>query len=209
MPDHAPTEQLHDTTPTLLFVGVMNTSANIDAIRFFANSVLPLVRRSRPDVRLMVVGRDPGPGVRRLHNGTNLIVTGSVPSVEPFLRQATAVIVPIRFGGGTRIKILEAMAHGKPMVSTTVGAEGLDVKPNEHLLIADTPTGFADACVRLLGDAEMREKLSGAASQLVKEKYQWDEIELVVRQVVRPESKVISAGRSKTGYDFPAHQVGL
>jgi glycosyltransferase involved in cell wall biosynthesis len=119
-----------------------------------------------------------------------VIVTGTVPTVEPFLQDATMTVVPIRFGGGTRIKILEAFAHGVPVVSTRIGAEGLDVEHGRHLLLADSADSFAAACVALSRDRPRRVALSRAGLELVRERYDWRVIEHLVQQVVAGRSPV-------------------
>jgi len=113
-----------------------------------------------------------------------------VPAVEPFLQDATMTVVPIRFGGGTRIKILEALAHGVPVVSTRIGAEGLEVEHDRHLLLADTPEQFADACIALARDGARRSALSREGLKLVQERYDWRVIEHQVQQVVAGRSPV-------------------
>ncbi|MGH9801140.1 MAG: glycosyltransferase, partial [Blastocatellia bacterium] len=138
---------------SLVFTGSMDWLPNVDAINWFCEEVLPLVRAKVPNVKLTVVGRKPGRELLELSERDSLIVvTGRVDDVRPFMENAAAYIVPIRIGGGTRLKIYEAMAMEKPMVSTTVGAEGLQVRDGEELLIADTSVSFADAVARVLAD---------------------------------------------------------
>ncbi len=170
--------------PVFLFVGTMSLPPNADAACFFARRILPRIRRRIPEARFLVVGHEPPASVRSLHDGARTIVTGSVPDVEPYLRQCAVAVVPLRFGGGTRLKILEAMAHARPVVSTTVGAEGLDLEPGRHLLIADGAAGFADACVALAGDAAARETLTAAAYEAVVTRYDWRDIERRVQALV-------------------------
>ena len=113
--------------------------------------MLPRVQARLPGARFTMVGVRPGEAVRRLHNGNDVVVAGSVPDLEPYYRRAPLVVVPMRLGGGTRIKVLEALAHGKALVTTSIGAEGLSLARGEALEIADGADAFADACVRLLG----------------------------------------------------------
>lgn len=176
--------------PSFVFVGAMSTEANADAVRFFVRQILPLIRRVIPRVRTLIVGSRPTPEVQALHDGQSVVVTGTVPAVEPFLQDATMSVVPIRFGGGTRIKILEALAHGVPVVSTRIGAEGLEVEHGRHLLIADTPEEFADACVALARDGGRRSALSREGMKLVQERYDWRVIEQQVQQVIAGRSPV-------------------
>lgn len=164
-----------EPTTDIVFLGSMDWMANIDGARWFVSEVLPLIRRQRPDCRLALVGRDPSPEVRQLAQGDpRVTVTGTVPDVRPWLWGATVSIVPLRAGGGTRLKIFEAMAAGIATVSTAIGAEGLPVNHDRHLLIADTAPAFAAACLALLDDEAARDRLSGAARQLVKDSYSWE-----------------------------------
>jgi glycosyltransferase involved in cell wall biosynthesis len=176
--------------PVFVFVGAMSTEANADAACFFVRQILPRIHRALPRARTVIVGSRPTPEVLRLHDGHSVIVTGTVPTVEPFLQDATMTVVPIRFGGGTRIKILEAFAHGVPVVSTRIGAEGLDVEHGRHLLLADSADSFAAACVALSRDRPRRVALSRAGLELVRERYDWRVIEHLVQQVVAGRSPV-------------------
>jgi polysaccharide biosynthesis protein PslH len=159
----------------LVFVGSMNYSACVDAAIFFHREILPQIRRQQPDVELWFVGRDPAPEVQRLASDT-VHVTGWVESVEPFYRRSRVCIVPLRAGGGTRLKILEAMALGRPVVSTAKGCEGISVIDGEHLFIADTPEEFADKTLHLLEDPGLRQKMVQNARNLVTTNYDWDAI---------------------------------
>jgi glycosyltransferase involved in cell wall biosynthesis len=173
----------NSSSPVLLFVGSMAYPPNVDAVQFFTREILPLVRREVPAARFMIVGRDPSPAVWRLHDNTTVVVTGTVPDVEPYLRQATVVVAPIRVGGGTRVKILEAMAHQRPVVATSIGAEGLEVESESHLLIANSAPAFAHACMQLLRDQNNRRVLARRAYELVRAKYDWSKIERKVAQI--------------------------
>lgn len=157
----------------IVFTGSMDWLPNQDAMRFFCRHVLPLVRAEEPDARLTIVGRAPTPAVLSLANEAGVRVTGRVDDVRPYMREAAVYVVPLRIGGGTRLKIFEAMAMGKAVVSTTIGAEGLPVMNGEHLLIADEPRLFADAIVRLMRDRNERERLGSSARALVLERYDW------------------------------------
>jgi len=160
---------------SLVFTGSMDWLPNEDGIQFFVHQVLPLVRRECPDVTVTIVGRHPTHAVRRLADpDRGIAVTGGVPDIRPFLERAAAVIVPLRIGGGTRLKIFEAMAMGCAVVSTSVGAEGLPIQDGTHLLIADSPHDFAGACVRLLRDPELARRLGAHAADHVQTYYGWD-----------------------------------
>lgn len=158
---------------SLIFTGSMDWLPNEDAMRFFCRDILPLIRAEEPDVTLQIVGRAPTPEVRRLASDAAIHVTGRVDDVRPFMRDAAVYVVPLRIGGGTRLKIFEAMAMAKAVVSTTVGAEGLPVTAGEHLMLADEPRGFARAVVRLLRDLDRRRGIEQAARRLVVEQYDW------------------------------------
>src|SRR5262249_28581209 len=135
----------------------------------------PLIRKTVPEVNLSVVGRDPPPRVQHLARD-GVVITGTVPDVRPWMNRASVFVVPLRVGGGTRLKILEAMASGRPVVSTSLGCEGLDVKDGDNILVADTPTAFADAVVRCLREPELRRALGARGRALVLERYQWGAI---------------------------------
>ncbi|HKG15740.1 MAG TPA: glycosyltransferase family 4 protein [Pyrinomonadaceae bacterium] len=158
----------------VVFLGSMDWEPNIDGVEYFCREVWPRVSASVPEARFRVVGRDPHPRVRRLASET-VEVTGTVPSVVEHLREADVVVVPLRVGGGTRLKIFEAMATGKAVVSTTVGAEGLDVTHGEDILLADDAAGFAESVTGLLRDASRRESLGRAAAALAA-RYDWSVI---------------------------------
>src|SRR5207302_4004164 len=141
--------------PTLVFTGTLSWGPNIDGLTWFCTDVLPLVRARVPDVRLDIVGREPLPEVEALARLAGVSVHADVPSVVPWLEQARVAVVPLRIGSGTRIKALEAMAAGRPVVGTSVGLEGLDIEDGVHALVADEPPTLADAVVRVLTDDEV------------------------------------------------------
>jgi len=162
--------------PTLVFTGSMDWLPNEDAMQYFCRDILPLIRAEEPDVRLSIVGRAPTPAVKRLAEAEGILVTGRVDDVRPYMRDAMVYVVPLRIGGGTRLKIFEAMSMGKAVVSTTVGAEGLPVMDGRHVMLADEPTSFARAVVRLLRDTDARARLESAARALVLEQYDWSAV---------------------------------
>ena len=167
-PADSPTE-----SRTLVFTGSMDWLPNEDAMLYFCREILPLIRAEEPGVTVDIVGRAPTPAVRRLGEEHGIRVTGRVDDVRPHVRKAAVYIVPLRIGGGTRLKIFEAMSMGKAIVSTTVGAEGLPVTDGEHLLLADEPQRFARAVVRLLRDGVRRRTFEAAARALVLDRYDW------------------------------------
>ena len=159
---------------SLVFTGSMDWLPNEDGILYFANDIFPLIRRQVPDATLCIVGRKPS---RRLQDLAarvrNIQLTGWVEDVRPYLAQCAVYIVPLRIGGGTRLKIFEAMSMAKAVVSTSIGAEGLPVKNGEHLLMADDPASFAESTLRLLRNASQRAQFGQAARHLVEEHYSW------------------------------------
>jgi sugar transferase (PEP-CTERM/EpsH1 system associated) len=160
----------------LVFVGRMDYHANVDGVRWFCREVLPRVRAHRPDVVFQIVGAYPAPAVARLADPGRVEVTGFVADVRPYLKKATAVVVPLRIGGGTRLKILEGLAMGKPVLSTGVGAEGIAAVPGRDLLIADHPHEFAEQIFRLLDDADLRRHLGSSGRRLAVARYNWDTV---------------------------------
>ncbi len=162
----------HDAKPTILFVGSMDFHANVDAVTWFSRNAWPEISRNHPDLQFTIVGRDPAPEVCALASD-RIHVTGTVDDVRPFYASAVVSVVPIRSGSGTRLKILEAMAAGVPVVSTRLGAEGIHVEDNVHLLLADTGPEIVAAVHRVVSSAETSSRLSRAARELVCRVYDW------------------------------------
>ena len=156
----------------LLFFGALNYYPNEEGLIFFLDEIWPLLRVKRPALELQIVGQHPPESIRR-RQAPGIEITGRVDDLRPFLSRATAVLAPLRIGGGTRLKILEAMAMGRPVVSTSLGAEGLDVKHDRHLLLADDPASFAAQLCRLLDEPKLAAALGAAAHQLILERYGW------------------------------------
>jgi len=156
----------------LVFVGSMDWMPNIDGVDYFAKSILPLIRRHKPDCSVAIVGRDPSPATLALATtDPRFLVTGTVPDVRPYLWHSKASIVPLRIGGGTRLKVYESMAAGVPVISTTIGAEGLVYHAPLDIRIADEPQTFADQCIELLDQAAVRFSISEAALKLVTDNF--------------------------------------
>jgi glycosyltransferase involved in cell wall biosynthesis len=161
----------------LIFTGSMDWLPNIDAAEFFAAEILPHIRKERPNCRILIAGRRPASAVKKLAEcDSGIVVTGTVPDVRPYLWGSTVAIVPLRIGGGTRLKIFEAMAARLPVVSTSVGAEGLPVADGKHVAIADHPERFARCCLDLLADAELRKRRADQAWQLVSRQFSWNAV---------------------------------
>lgn len=162
---------------SLVFTGSMDWLPNEDGIFYFAEQILPRIRKQIPDVKLWVVGRKPSRRLQDLsQTQPNLNITGWVEDVRPYLAQGAVCIVPLRIGGGTRLKIFEAMAMEKAVISTTVGAEGLPVQNCENIIIADGEQEFAQACIELLGNPKVRNGIGATARQLVCARYGWPKI---------------------------------
>jgi len=159
--------------PAVLVVGSMSYAPNADGALWFCNQILPRIRRALGEVEVWIVGISPPPEVVRL-SGDGVHVTGRVEDVVPYYRRSAVSVVPLRAGGGTRLKILEAMALGRPVVSTSIGCEGLDVVDGRHLLIADDPEQFAERTVRLLTDRALYQRLVAEARRLAETRYDWD-----------------------------------
>ena len=158
---------------SLVFTGKMDFRPNVDAVIWFCEEVLPLVRREVPGVRFYIVGRSPHRRVLRLARDPAVTVTGYVDDVRPYIAAASVYVVPLRVGGGTRLKVLEALACGKAIVSTSLGCEGLGLTPGRELVVADTPQEFARQVVELLRNPERREELGQAARRFAEERYDW------------------------------------
>ncbi len=157
----------------LVFTGSMDWYPNEDAILHFVEAILPRVRRDVPDAALTVVGRNPSSRLREVAARAGVRITGRVDDVRPFVAEAAVYVVPLRIGGGTRLKIFEALAMAKAVVSTGVGAEGLPLVPGEHFVRADEPADFARAVVSLLRDPGPRRALGSAGRRLVEERFSW------------------------------------
>jgi len=163
-----------DNPPRFVFTGSMDWEPNIDAVNYFCRAILPAVRQELPDSLFQIVGRNPPARVKRLACDY-VQVTGTVASVSDYLRDATVVVVPLRAGAGTRLKIFEAMAMGKAVISTSIGAEGLDVHDGSDIILADEPIAFANAIVRLTRDAALRRQYELAAAKSAS-RYDWSNI---------------------------------
>jgi len=160
------------TDPVLLFTGQMDWYPNRDAVEYFVRSSLPRVRVFCPKVRCVIAGRNPPTQfVEQFKSDSKIEFTGTVPDIRPYLAAATLVIVPLRFGSGTRVKILEACAAGKPVVSTSIGAEGLILEPGKEIIVADDPAEFAESVVAMLQDPARRDAIASFSRAAVTERY--------------------------------------
>jgi glycosyltransferase involved in cell wall biosynthesis len=171
---YQPSPSTSGNPPLIVFTGSMDWEPNIDAVEYFCREIFPTVLAGFPNARFQIVGRNPHSRVRKLAS-SSVEVTGTVPSVAEYLRNATVVIVPLRIGGGTRLKIFEAMAMRKAMVSTSVGAEGLDVTSGKDCLLADDAPSFAAAMLAVLRDPALRRSYEDSAAALAA-RYDWSQI---------------------------------
>jgi glycosyltransferase involved in cell wall biosynthesis len=177
----------------LVFVGSMDWLPNVDGVFYFVRQILPLIRQSRPATTLAIVGRTPPPKVSQLADeDPGIQVTGTVADIRPYLWSSAVSIVPLRIGGGTRLKIYEAMAAQIPVVSTTIGAEGLSVNPPRDIRIADTPEHFASHCLELLGSPEIRARVSQAAWEMVNSSFSWENVARCFEKIMETGPRLVA-----------------
>jgi len=162
----------------LIFTGAMDWFPNEDAMLFFMSEILPAIRRQVPDVTMTIAGRNPSERLRSAATAADVCVTGTVDDVRPFIDEGSVYIVPLRIGGGTRLKIFEALSMGKAVVSTSVGAEGLPLIDGEHFVRSDAPCDFAREVASLLQDADRRRLLGRAGRELVQSRHSWSSVAL-------------------------------
>jgi len=167
----------------LVFCGAMDWMANQDAMKYFVTEILPLIRKELPDVFFTLVGRNAPPEILKLGEIPGVHVTNTVPDIRPYVHAAKIFVVPLRIGSGTRLKLLEAMAMGKAIVSTTIGAEGLPLEHGRHILLADQPQAFADEVVTLLRNPERRAVLEANARRLAAQEYSWEKVGRVFNDI--------------------------
>jgi len=176
---------------TLIYSGALTYGANFDAMEFFLHDIFPLVKARCPNTNLRITGRYDGVPTERLPLGNGTELTGYLDDIRPAVAQSWGCVVPLQVGGGTRLKILEAMALGTPVISTSKGAEGLKTTHEENILIADDPEDFAQAVLRLLKDENLRARLSANGRRLVEEQYSWEtsarQLERLLYQVAQQE----------------------
>lgn len=178
---------------TLVYTGEIGWYPNEDAVIYFVKNIFPLIKRKKPQTSFWIVGNNPSPRIEKLIKEDNsIIVTGFVEDVREFIGKACIYVVPLRIGAGTRLKILEALSMQKPVVSTSIGCEGLKVKHNQHLLIEDEPERFAKAVLTLLNDEDLQNSLGSKGRRLVGEKYDW-------RVVFKDFGQILEAIPSKKG----------
>jgi glycosyltransferase involved in cell wall biosynthesis len=181
-----------NTAPLITFVGAMDWEPNVDGVEYFCSEVWPAIKGEVPQARLRIVGRNPDRRVQKWASDS-IEVTGRVPSVVEHLHESSVVIVPLRIGGGTRLKIYEAMATAKAVVSTTIGAEGLDVHHGRDIILADDPRSFAQAVIMLLRDPELRGRYEKAAADTAA-RYDWPAIGERFAQILQEVAEKTSYG---------------
>jgi len=170
------------TGPALVFTGKMDFRPNVDAMLWFCGEVLPLIRAEVPDVHLCIVGQRPSPAVQSLSRLPGVTVTGFVPDVRPYIAASDVYVVPMRMGGGTRLKVLEAMVMGRAVVSTALGCEGYGLTPGREAIVADDPAAFAAGVVALLRDPLRRAVLGAQARDFAVSRYDWSRIVPLLKQ---------------------------
>ena len=169
-----PVQQVSDSL-NILTMGTLYYPPNADGIRWFIQEVFPLIRQQIPAAKLTIIGKSPPKDFLKLaaNPESGIVTTGFVPNLDPYFAESAVTVVPVRAGGGMRVRILEAFARAVPVVTTTVGAEGIDARPGVEVSIADSPSEFASAVIRILQDKELRERLAVNGRRLAEEKYDW------------------------------------
>jgi glycosyltransferase involved in cell wall biosynthesis len=162
-----------DPDPTIVFCGAMDYNPNIDALRWFFASMFEPLRQKVPNLKMLIVGKDPVPEIKAFQNRPGVTVTGGIPDVRPYYERAWLQIVPLRIGGGTRLKIVESLAMRTPVVSTTIGAQGLHLRHGEDILLGDYPSAFVDLTASALTDHQLRAKLERTGFDTVHARLSW------------------------------------
>jgi glycosyltransferase involved in cell wall biosynthesis len=176
----------------LVFAGTLSLYSNRDAVRYLLDEIWPALIAQNPERRLAIVGRNPGPEVLRAARDTRITVTGFVEDVRPHLDAASIYVCPIRDGGGTRLKVLDALAMGKPLVASGLAVEGLSMVDEEHYLKAETPAEYVKQITRLENDPELRRRLAAAGRDLAVRRYSWT---VIGEKLERAYARAVTAGR--------------
>ena len=184
------TQKLHPIqrkpgSKNIVTLGTLHYPPNADGIRWFFTEVFPLIRQSVPDATLTIIGKNPPQDFvdYAMNNPAVVDLTGYVPELPPYLEQSALMVVPVRAGGGMRVRILEAFAYAMPVVTTTIGLEGIHAELEKDVLVADTVTDFADRVIALLKNTELQEKLSMSGRQLAETKYDWQIVLTAMRTI--------------------------
>lgn len=187
----------HERPNSLVFTGSMDWMPNEDGVLYFMRSVLPLIRREIPEVSFTIVGRKPSEKLRTAASESGIRVTGTVDDIRPYVREGSVYVVPLRIGSGTRLKIFEAMAMGKAIVSTALGAEGLPIRDGVDISIADSPEEFSRKVCLLIRDGQQRRRLGSAARELVEQHYSWSSVAAEFDDVLRRVAPLSSGRETK------------
>lgn len=193
--------------PTVIFCGAMDYNPNVDALRWFFAEIHEKLRREIPNLNVLIVGKGPNPEVQGYSQKAGVTVTGGVPDVRPYYKQAWLQIVPLRIGGGTRLKIVESLGIGTPVVSTRIGAQGLDLKADSEILYADTPAEFVAQTAKALRDSELRALLEQNGRAAVKERLSWETLSADLRSAYN--TKVFSEKSMAAGIPTPGPEPVL
>jgi len=180
--------------PTLIFCGAMDYNPNIDALRWYFDEIHEAVRRVVPDVETLIVGKNPTPEILAHGKRPGVTVSGGVPDVRPYYRRAWAQIVPLRIGGGTRLKIVESLSIGTPVISTSIGAQGLDLEHDREILLADNAADFVAATARMLQEPDLRERLREGGMAAARHRFGWERIGSLLREIY--EERVLFLGEA-------------
>lgn len=162
--------------PTVVFCGAMDYNPNIDALRWYFSEIHERLRDRVPALEVLIVGKDPGPEVKGYAERAGVVVTGGVPDVRPYYKRAWVQIVPLRIGGGTRLKIVESIAMGTPVISTTIGAQGLDLRHGEEILLADNAKDFVEETARALQESALRDRIEETGRRSVEQRLSWKKL---------------------------------
>jgi len=180
---------IEDDYPSLIFTGAMNGGKNIDAVMYFYSEIYPIVRKRYPEITFYIVGNDPHPEIQKLGRDPSVVVTGFVEDIRLYLSKSSVFVCPYIYGSGMKNKVLEAMAMGKPVVSTPTGALGIDISDGENIVIADNPKDFAMGIINLLDNEKLRQKIGYKGRRLIENRYSWgkttDKLQRLFEQIVR------------------------
>lgn len=199
----SPAARPENLQPKVLYFGALNYFPNADAVQFFLQEMWPSIRAAAPEAQLDIVGPNPEARIRALNGAQNIAVHGTVPDIRPYLHAADIVVVPLRLGSGTRLKVLESLAAGKAIVTTPVGCEGIDITSGREALIAAAPADFCRATIGLLRDSAARKSLGQQGRAFVEERYNWPKIGDRVAELIARLARSASA-RPNIEKDFEA-----
>ena len=196
-----PNKRATSNRNVILFTGTINYFPNTDGLKYFLKEIFPIIQREIPSIQFVIAGKNPTPEIREYSTDPQIEVTGYVKDIRECFSKASIVVVPLRIGGGTRLKILEAMAMGVPVISTSVGAEGLNLVHKQDILIADTPNQFAREVIQLCRDEVTQQRLAKNGRKLIESKYDWKAIvsslEQTYENLLNHQSRMKGRGRNE------------